>query len=285
MTLANNRSGAACAALALGCSRLGSALTPLNRKQCVALIDEAFSLGVRHFDTASIYGQGDSERYIGEALAARRSQVYIASKAGQRLTSKQALVSVFKRPIRWMASQRQGVRVHVAEQRQRGVPRCFEPDYIERSLQESLRRLRTDHLDIFYLHSPDVSVLDDEPLMERIGKMREQGLFRMFGVSCDDDAVAWRASSHPLVEVVQFALEDRSVARSLLDALSRQGKQAIVRGLMQPGASGLISGDGLVERFLETMSLPAVCGVIVGTTKIQHLRHNVAAFNHAQQNP
>ena len=67
--------------LVLGCSRLGSALTPLNRRESAALIDEAFALGVRHFDTASIYGQGDSERYLGQTLQGRRHRVSLSSSS------------------------------------------------------------------------------------------------------------------------------------------------------------------------------------------------------------
>lgn len=281
MQLTLGRTGITTSALALGCARLGSALTPLGRRECVALVEEAFDLGVRHFDTASIYGQGDSERYIGEALQRHRGQVCLSSKAGQRLSGKQALISRFKTPIRWLVSRRGRLRNSVAVQRAQGVPRCFDPGYIERSLHESLRRLRTDHLDIFYLHSPDTAVLADAELMAGIEDLREQGLFRAFGVSCDDAQVAWKAAVHDAVQVVQFAFDDDAEGRALLNELASRDKLAVLRGFTASASHERLTGDALSRRFRQVLPLPALGGLIFGTTSAQHLRDNVAAFRRA----
>ncbi len=270
-------------ALVLGCSRLGSALTPLNRRECAALIDEAFALGVRSFDTASIYGQGDSERYLGETLHGRRHRVFLSSKAGQLLTGKQALLSRLKPAVRWLAARRSGLRQTVSQQRAQGVPRCFEPDYIERSLHASLRRLRTDHLDVFYLHSPEPDVLDDDALMARIERLQAGGLFHSFGVSCDEPALALKAARHELVQVVQFDVNERLDTQSLLRKLAAQGKQAVLRGFTRGGTAGQGAGEGLAERFGAALHLPALGGLIVGTTSLPHLRQNFAAFEQALQ--
>ncbi len=282
MQITLGRTGITTSALALGCARLGSALTPLSRRDSVALVEVAFDLGVRHFDTASIYGQGDSERYLGAALQRHRDQVCLSSKAGQRLSTRQALLSNFKTPIRWLAARRGGLRERVVAQRAQGVPRCFEADDIERSLRDSLRRLRTDHLDIFYLHSPSADVLADAALFERIEALRGQGLFRAFGVSCDDHAVAWLAATHEAVQVVQFAFDDSPNAHALLRELALQGKLAVLRGFMTSHTREHPTGDALSLRFRQTLHLPAVAGLIVGTTNAQHLRINVAAFERAQ---
>ncbi|RCW76043.1 aldo/keto reductase [Pseudorhodoferax soli] len=267
--------------LALGCARIGSALTPLSRRECIALLDAALELGVRHFDTASIYGQGDSERYIGEALHARRKEVILASKAGQRLTAKQALISQFKVPIRWLAAQRGAVHKRVADHRAQGVPRCFEPDYLERSLLESLKRLRTDHLDIFYLHSPDPGVLDDEQLLRRVEQWRAKGLFRAFGVSCDEDALVWKAGTHQSVDVVQFAFDATVRAPDLLATLSQHGKRVVLRGFLPAAPHGVSMEQALRGALGSALSLPAVEALIVGTTRLTHLRANAQAYQHA----
>lgn len=277
MQITLGRTGITTSALALGCARIGSALTPLDRGESVALIEEAYALGVRHFDTASIYGQGDSERHLGQALQRHRAQVCLSSKAGQRLTTTQALMAGFKGPIRWMAARSGDVQRGLASARSKGLPRCFEPDYIEQSLRASLERLRTDHLDIFYLHSPDAGVLADPALMERIERLRERGLFRAFGVSCDDEAVARQAASHDAVQVVQLAHDGSPQAQALLRALAQRGKVAVLRGLM----GGPQAAEALSQRFSQALQLPAVGGLIVGTTRLQHLRDNVAAFERA----
>lgn len=266
----------ASSALTMGCARLGSALTPLSRRECVALIEEAFALGVRHFDTASIYGQGDSERFLGEALQRHRDRVCLSSKAGQRLTRRQALMARFKPAIRWLAAHRSGLRDRVGVQRAKGLPRCFDPDAIEQSLLASLQRLRTDHLDVFYLHSPDAAVLDDAVLMARIERLRERGLFRAFGVSCDDATLAWKAAAHEAVQVVQFDVNEVPDSAVLLQRLEHRGKRAVLRGFMFDSGS-----EGLAARFEAALRWPAVGGLIVGTTRVQHLRDNVSAFERA----
>ncbi len=271
-------SGLVTSALALGCARLGSALTPLGRRECIDLIDQAFALGVRHFDTASIYGQGDSERYLGEALQRHRGQVCLSSKAGQRLSAKQALVARFKTPIRWFAAQRGGLHRRVANERAGGVPRCFEPAWIEASLHASLKRLRTDHLDVFYLHSPSAEVLADAALMARIAALRRQGLFRAFGVSCDDHDVAWRAAATEGVDIVQFAFDDTSDVHALMRAVAAQGKRAVLRGFMQGTGAASAPSETLAERFQRVLGLPGFGGLIIGTTNPQHLRANVTAL-------
>jgi aryl-alcohol dehydrogenase-like predicted oxidoreductase len=268
-------------ALALGCARLGSALTPLGRRECIALVEQAFQLGILHFDTASVYGQGDSERFIGEALAAHRADVCIASKAGQRLTGKQVLMSQFKTPIRWLAARRPNVRASVSAHRAQGVPRCFESDYLEHSLHDSFKRLGTDYLDLFYLHSPDLDVLSDDGLMTRMQGLRQRGLFRAFGVSCDEIDVAWAAAKHEAVQVVQFAFDHSEEHHALLEMLAINGKSAILRGFVHASTEEKMPGTPLSRSFAKTLHLPAVRGLIVGTTKIPHLKQNVAAFERA----
>jgi hypothetical protein len=144
-----------------------------------------------------------------------------------------------------------------------------------------LKRLRTDHLDIFYLHSPDEAALDNLALMERIERLQGQGLFHAFGVSCDDTQVAWKAAAHPLVQVLQFAFDDGAGGPALLHELARRGKTGVLRGFMQPHLPEHVTHALLSERIGRTLQLPALGGLIVGTTNLRHLRENVEAFQRA----
>lgn len=270
--------GIAIAGMALGCARLGSALTPLDRRQSVALVRHAYALGVRHFDTASIYGQGDSERLLGEALAPYRDEVFLASKAGQLLTPRQAVLAQFKPVLRWLAARRQGVHGRVAQARAQGVPRCFEAGYIARSLHASLRRLRTDRLDLFYLHSPAPAVLADDALFTQLDCEQRAGRFGLLGVSCDDLELALRAAAHPAVQVVQFEFDGSAQAQAVAHALTRGGKTAVLRGLAHWRAGG---NAALVQGLRQMLSLPAFAGVLAGTTNADHLQHNLSAFQRA----
>jgi aryl-alcohol dehydrogenase-like predicted oxidoreductase len=272
--------GVTTSALALGCDKLGSTLTPLSRKQCLELLQDAFDSGIRHFDTASIYGQGDSERYIGEAFKHRRDEVCLATKAGQKLSPVQAVVARFKTPIRLLAKSRSVVRQTVGRQRSRGVNYCFDPAFIESSLSSSLRRLQTDRVDIFYLHSPPPEALRDGKLMSLMERLRQEGKIGAIGVSCDDLKIALAAAGHSLIEIIQHDLVDQSLCYEILDVAAKTGKVCLVRGIARRTSQqeGNFE-ENLVASFRSALALPPVCGVIIGTTNAQHLRQNATAFS------
>lgn len=268
--------------LALGCAKLGSVLTPLDRRQSISLLHEAFELGVRHFDTASIYGQGDSERYIGAAFKSRRSEVCISTKAGQRLSPTQALMAKFKGPIRWLAQQRSGARTAVARQRAGGVDYCFDPSYIRRSVEDSLRRLQTDFIDIFYLHSPGTAVLKGDELIWLAKQLRREGKIGCLGISCDELAVALAAARMPEVRAIQCELDDSLTSAAILANAERYGKTIIARGVARQVTAEGGSEQALGWAMRNALSRQAVGGLIVGTTSSKHLRANVRAFKRAE---
>jgi aryl-alcohol dehydrogenase-like predicted oxidoreductase len=254
----------------------------LNRKQCLALLRDAFELGIRHFDTASIYGQGDSERYIGEAFKGCRDEVCLATKAGQRLSPVQAVAARFKTPIRWLARSRGVVRQTVGRRRAGGVNYCFDPAFIDSSLSSSLRRLQTDRVDIFYLHSPPPEALRDGKLMSLLERMRQEGRINAIGVSCDDLKIALAAAGHSLIEIIQHDLVDQPLCYEVLDVAAKNDKVCLVRGIArQAGQQEGNYEENLVAGFRSALTLPPVGGVIIGTTNAQHLRQNAAGFNRA----
>ncbi len=110
----------------------------------------ALELGVNHIDTAPIYGNGRSEEVIGAAIAGRRHEVVLATKVG-----------MFP-----------GGRRHFD----------YSGATVMRAVEESLRRLRTDYLDIYMLHSPDAELYRDDGL-EALVRLKEQGKIRAAGFS------------------------------------------------------------------------------------------------------
>lgn len=272
-------------ALGLGCDRLGSTLTQLSHEQSLSLLNTAYDLGIRHFDTASIYGQGDSERYIGQAFQGRRDRVCLATKAGQRLSAVQAIAAKFKTPIRWLVRVRGSIREKVGRERAAGLNYCFDPTFIESSLNGSLKRLRTDRVDIFYLHSPPIDALGDRRLMALMQGLRRDNRIGAIGVSCDDLDLALAAAKHPVIEVLQYDLVENQRCREVLAAAATNGKVSLVRGIAR-NASRLPGNceANLVSGFRSALAKPSVNGVISGTTNVQHLRANVIAFDRAATN-
>ena len=120
-------------------------------EQTLGVIDAALDAGVTLFDTADIYGQGMSEEYIGRALEGRRDRVLIATKFGK--------------PMDERPEERRG-----------------NPDYIQWAVESSLRRLRTDVIDLYQLHEPDPVT----PIEETLGALNDlvhEGKVRWIGAS------------------------------------------------------------------------------------------------------
>jgi aryl-alcohol dehydrogenase-like predicted oxidoreductase len=130
----------------LGCNNFGMAI---DADATRAVVDAAFEAGINYFDTAESYGQGQSEEFLGRALAGRRDEVLVATKWGHT------------------ASLQEG-------------ERGGDPELVRRCLDASLQRLGMDHVDHYQLHRPDpdtpitetLGVLDE---LRRAGKVREIG--------------------------------------------------------------------------------------------------------------
>jgi aryl-alcohol dehydrogenase-like predicted oxidoreductase len=120
-------------------------------EQTLAVIDAALDAGITLLDTADIYGQGTSEEYIGRALEGRRDRVVIATKFG-------------------------------SEMDERPEERRGNPDYIQWAVEGSLRRLRTDVIDVYQMHEPDPLT----PIEETLGALNDlvaDGKVRWIGSS------------------------------------------------------------------------------------------------------
>ena len=140
--------------VALGCWPISGMTSPeVNDEDSLATIRACFELGVNHLDTAYCYGRnGESEKLIGRALGERREEMVIATKGGLHFD-------------------RQGKIVHDAS-----------PATLRRECEESLRRLGTGRVDLYYLHAPDENV----PVAESAGVLKElldEGKTRSVGVS------------------------------------------------------------------------------------------------------
>lgn len=149
-------------AVGLGCMGMSHAYgTPLEREEAVQLIQQAVEMGYTFFDTAEVYGTTDNphinEELVGEALKSHRNQVMIATKFGIHFDM---LSSEVNKPL-------------VPDSR---------PEVIRASIEGSLKRLRTDHIDLYYQHRPDPHV----PIEEVAGVMSElmqEGKITHWGLS------------------------------------------------------------------------------------------------------
>lgn len=165
------RDGPRVNAIGLGCMGMAAFYgAPLSEPDAVALLHAAIDLGIDHFDTAELYGNGANERQLGAAFHDRRDKVFIATKFGPRFD--------FERKVR------------------------LPPDGSEanavRALENSLKYLRTDHIDLWYLHRRDFSRPIEETV-EAMAKQVKAGKVRHIGLSeVTSETLRAAAAVHPI---------------------------------------------------------------------------------------
>ncbi|MFF3425958.1 aldo/keto reductase [Streptomyces sp. NPDC002602] len=210
-------SGLRVSAVGLGCNNFGGRL---DARATRAVVDAALDAGITLLDTADIYGgQGGSESHLGQALKGRRDQVVLATKFGYDG------VDMGYGP----AAGSRGGRA-----------------YIRRAVEESLRRLETDHIDLYQLHSPD----PDVPIAETLaaltelvteGKVRYIGHSNLSGWQLTEAAhVAREIGAAPFVSAQnEWSLLQRSAERELVPAALHHGVGVLP---YFPLANGLLTG-------------------------------------------
>lgn len=183
----------------------------VNDEDSLAAIRRARELGVTFFDTADVYGYGRSESLMGMALSRYRRSIVLATKVG-------------------------GVRTAGGE-----FVRDFSRQHIFSAIDGSLRRLRTDYIDVYQLHNPPMEVLRREECQEAMEMLQERGKIRFWGVSIlrPEDGLEIMRQGWGYVLQVLFNVLNQAPARELLP-LALEKKYGIIGRV--PLASGLLTG-------------------------------------------
>jgi Predicted oxidoreductases (related to aryl-alcohol dehydrogenases) len=150
------------------------------------LLEAAFDAGIRHFDTAPLYGLGSAERCFGEFLARHKAQVTIATKYGllpPRMGKATRLVRGLARPLLTVAP---GLKERLMRSKSSSTAAEIVPEYsveaARTSLENSLRELRTDHIPLWLLHEATAESLQDEGLLRFLEDSVKLGKIGAFGV-------------------------------------------------------------------------------------------------------
>ena len=194
----------------IGCNNFGARIDETRTEQ---VIDAALEHGVNFFDTADTYANGRSEELIGQSLGGRRSNVIIATKFGLEMP---------------------------------GAGKGARPEYVKRAFEASLRRLRTDYVDLYQQHVPDPDVPIAETLgalddLAKAGRVREIGCSNFSAAQLRDaDLVARRFGYARFVSVQnEYSLLDREPEAEVLGECTRQGMAFLP---YFPLKSGLLTG-------------------------------------------
>lgn len=269
----------------LGCNNFGRRI---DAAQSATVINAALEKGINFLDTADIYGNGQSEDFIRQALGSRRKDVIIASKFGNLME---------------------------------GQGRGAHPDYIRTAVETSLQRLGTDYIDLYQLHVPDPDVPIADTLgalneLVQVGKVREIGSSNFSAEQIRDSEAAVKAGAARFVSVQnEYSLLKREAENGVLAACAELGIGflpyfPLASGLLtgkyrqgQPSPEGTrLSGNAtwLSEQNLVTveklisfaeakghtilelafgwlLAKPVVTSVIAGATRVEQIEANAAA--------
>lgn len=268
------------APIGLGLSKLGS-FSHAQPKASAALIGGALDLGVNLFDTADIYGQGQSEQVLGLALRHRREQAIICTKVGYRLSKRlkwAAKIKPILRPvIRSFIGSSSRAGSALSEMRQSAISQEFGKAYLSGAVDDSLRRLQTDYVDLLLLHSPPPNALLDEAWDTLLG-LKQAGKILAIGVSARtlEDAMLFAVSPHS--DVLQVPFTQSGDQFSALCALATQNNKGLIVRELFTGIRPM-DAHSRSQALRRPFQYSNVDAVIVGTGNLDHLRENAAALS------
>lgn len=253
--------------LGLGCARIGGVFQS-DPRTFEDLLAFAFDSGITFFDTADMYSQGESEALIGKVLRDKRDRIVIASKAGYSLPSRRrwaARVKPLLRPVVRLLKLR---RDQLPASSRGALSQDFSPKYLCAAVEGSLRRLRTDHLDILQLHSPPLEVVERGEWLPALEELQRTGKVRYFGAAVDSIDAGLAALRYPGISSIQFTLNllEPAGADELFPLAQRRGAGGIARECL---------ANGLLAKPSEGIDLKGYCS---SPEQEQHRARQLAAL-------
>jgi aryl-alcohol dehydrogenase-like predicted oxidoreductase len=192
--------------LGIGGGRIGSLNNPVPIREIERMLAAAVDAGINLFDTADIYGQGDSERTLGRLAARHPGRVFVITKIGFVHRRHAGLIRVAKPLLRLWLNARSDLRQGVVQARARLMEQDFSIAHLRRAADASRRRLGIDRLDGLLLHDPPLTVLRDPRTADVLHELACDGIASNIGVSaCAVDEVE-AALAIPAVTMLQVPM-------------------------------------------------------------------------------
>jgi aryl-alcohol dehydrogenase-like predicted oxidoreductase len=203
------RTGWKVSEISLGAWAIGSAWGKVDDKESLAALHKAIDCGVNFIDTADVYGMGHSERMVAQLKRARKEEIVVATKAGRRLNP------------------------HTAD--------GYDEKNLASFVEDSLRNLSTDCLDLLQLHCPPTDCYYRPELFDALDRLVQAGKLRYYGVSVERVEEALKAIEFPNVQSVQIIFNCfRHRPADLFFERARQKGVAILTRV--PLSSGMLTG-------------------------------------------
>jgi aryl-alcohol dehydrogenase-like predicted oxidoreductase len=255
--------------IGFGCARLGGVFQSVTTADMLRTLNDALEQGITFFDTADMYTQGESEKLLGQAIRGRRSDVIIASKAGYCLPGRRKLVAHIKPLVRPIIRRLGVSRAHLPAGASGALTQDFSSSYILSAVEGTLKRLRTDYLDLYQMHSPPREILEAGDFLAPLEQLQRDGKIRYFGVSCETTEDALVCLRYPSLSSLQIRLS--LLAQGALDQVipqaQRQGAALIARECF---------AGGLLTKSLDALGLESF---IPDSVEREEKRVEVAGFD------
>ncbi|TDO98085.1 aldo/keto reductase [Marinomonas balearica] len=196
--------------IGLGCMNMSHAYgKPVAEDEAIKSLNAALDMGYQHFDTATLYGAGKNELLVGKALMHRRDEFFLASKCGMSIENGKKLIN-------------------------------GRPEHLRKQCEDSLKRLGTDHIDLYYLHRKDANV----PIEESVGALGElikEGKIGGIGLSEVSAETLQKAyKEHPIAALQsEYSLWTRNPEIAALKACEELNVTFVA---FSPLARGFLSG-------------------------------------------
>jgi aryl-alcohol dehydrogenase-like predicted oxidoreductase len=297
--------------IGFGGSRIGGVFAEKHSSQeASTVLRQALDAGITFYDTADMYAQGESESLIGTAFRGCRQQVILATKGGYCLPARRNLMRRVKPLLRPIVQALGLKRARLPAGISGKLSQDFSPSYLIKALEGSLKRLRTDYVDLYQLHSPSPPFMQSAAFgeaLQTLEKLKGQGKLRFYGIATEVPQDAPLCLSVPGISSVQlgFGLLDLdALDEGTLGAAEARGLAIIARGcfgggLLKDGLDGeqLKAATPKWQRILAVRSLsksanrspldmalqfcrgtPGVSVTLLGMRTEGHLRDNQRYF-------
>jgi aryl-alcohol dehydrogenase-like predicted oxidoreductase len=228
--------------IGFGGARIGGLLAQDGgRASSLRTLEAACDAGINFYDTADIYSQGESEILVGKAFRKKRDKVFIASKGGYCLPGRSRLIQLIK-PFAKPVVRAIGLRRSAVPAALSGtISQDFSPGHLRKAVEASLRRLRSDYIDLYQLHSPPREKICGTQLQDALGllaHLKTEGKIREFGIALDsvDDAAHCLGMEGVASLQMPFGLMDPEALEGMFDKVSEHQFAIITRGCFGGGA-------------------------------------------------
>lgn len=232
------KTGLSVTRLGFGGASIGGLYREVGDADAAAIVEHAWQLGVRYFDTAPLYGYGTSEMRIGHALADRPRDAYVLSTKVGRLVREAERIPPDAEIDRQELDGREDAYYRGVGMRRMVLD--YSSEGVTRSLEESLDRLGLERIDIAYIHDPDrhwqAAIEHAYPALERL---RTEGRLRAIGVGMNQAAMLARFARDGDFDVLlvanRYTLLDQGALDELLPICERRGIAVTIGGVMNSG--------------------------------------------------